>query len=118
MENYKIKLKEISKKFGPDESIAQCLNYPERTNEFVQKARKSNLKYNGGGILFGLTIIILGCLPDRPIEQRFLIVVGLTFFLFLLSNSGDAKKLTAQSNVHITTKINILMAEIHSIEFD
>ena len=64
MENYKIKLKEISKKFGPDESIVQCLNYPERTNEFVQKARKSNLKYNGGATLFGLTIIILGCLPE------------------------------------------------------
>ena len=93
MENYKIKLKEISKKFGPDESIVQCLNYPERTNEFVQKARKSNLKYNGGATLFGLTIIILGCLPDRSIEQRFLIVVGLTFFLFFIIEFRRCQKI-------------------------
>ena len=93
MENYKIKLKEISKKFGPDESIAQCLNYPERTNEFIQKSKKLNLKYNGGTTLFGLMIIILGCLPDRPIEQRFLIVVGLTFFLFFIIEFRRCQKI-------------------------
>ena len=58
-----------------------------------KKSKKLNLKYNGGTTLFGLMIIILGCLPDRPIEQRFLIVVGLTFFLFFIIEFRRCRKI-------------------------